>query len=291
MKIIYIAGDGRSGSTLLDSILSNIDGSLSVGECHRFWIRFYEGETSCSCSKLITNCELWSSVDREMKNRFEDYNPEYFREQVIEIQKHKNFKKIPKLINSKTWQPFCEHVIFFYEIIGKHAKNEIIIDSSKSISWAYFLETLNFTDIYIIHLERKLTSVANSWKKQILLPEYTLKEVYMPVKSITLSTKSWVKIKVLAKSLKSANHYLFVSYEKLCEHPDLWLENIKSFVNEEFDVTKLAMQKTHAIGGNPMRAKSNEHIKIKPQQERFNNLNTIEILFLKIINKLCKTFL
>lgn len=291
MKIIYIAGDGRSGSTLLDSILSNIDGSLSVGECHRFWIRFYEGETHCACGKMITDCELWSDVDIQLRERFDDYAPEQFKKRVIEIQQYRNFKKIPVLVASQEWQSFCEQVKAFYEIIASHAKNKVIIDSSKSISWAYFLEQLAFSEIYIIHLERNLPSVANSWRKKILLPEYSSKEVYMPVKSILLSTKSWVKIKVMAKRLKRADHYLFVSYEKLCKQPDLWLKKIKSFVNEDLNLEHLQMLPTHAIGGNPMRAKNNDAIRIEPQKDRFKNLNPLQLLFLKAVNGFAKTFL
>ena len=291
MKIIYIAGDGRSGSTLLDSILSNIDGSLSVGECHRFWIRFYEGETRCACGEIITECELWNKVDHQMRQRFVEYDPEIFKKRVVEIQLFKNFKKIPKLISSEMWQPFCVQVKAFYEIIASHSEKNIVIDSSKSISWAYFLEQLDFANLYIIHLERKLPSVANSWRKQMLLPEYTSKEVYMPVKSVALSTKSWLKVKVMAKRLKKADHYLFVSYEMFCKQPDVWLQKIKYFINEDFDVAKMQMQKTHAIGGNPMRAKNNNTIKIEPQQDRFKNLNIFQLSFLKVVNGFAKTFL
>jgi len=291
MKIIYIAGDGRSGSTLLDSILSNIDGSLSVGECHRFWIRFYEGETRCACGKMITDCELWSDVDKQLRQRFDDYAPEQFKKRVQEIQQYRNFKKIPVIVVSEAWQSFCEQVKAFYEIIASHTKNGVVIDSSKSVSWAYFLEQLAFSELYIIHLERNLPSVANSWRKQIVLPEYTSKEVYMPVKSIVLSTKSWLKIKVMAKRLKRADHYLFVSYEKLCAQPDLWLQKIKAFVQEDFDLSQLHMLPTHAIGGNPMRAKGDDSIKIIPQKDRFKNLNAFQLVFLKLVNGFAKTFL
>jgi|AntDeeMinimDraft_4_1070355.scaffolds.fasta_scaffold02973_4 hypothetical protein len=40
IKIIYIAGDGRFGSTILDAVLANTENSLSNGECNRFWQRF-----------------------------------------------------------------------------------------------------------------------------------------------------------------------------------------------------------------------------------------------------------
>ena len=291
-KIIYIAGDGRSGSTLLDSILANIDGSLSVGECHRFWNRFYKGETHCACGTLMTECELWSDVDKKLHDRFNNYDPTQFKKQVKEIQLYKNFNKIPLLVASEAWKPFCEQVKAFYEIIGSHAKNTIIIDSSKSISWAFFLKHLAFSEVYIIHLERNLPAVANSWRKRIPLPEYTSKDVFMPVKSVLLSTKSWLKIKVMAARLKDADHYLFVSYETLCKEPDFWLQKIKTFVQEDFDTTQLCMQPTHAIGGNPMRANNSDTvIRIKSHKELYKNLNIFQLLFLKAVNGYAKMFL
>jgi len=291
VKIIYIAGDGRSGSTLLDSILSNIDGSLSVGECHRFWNRFYEGETLCSCGNKITDCELWNKVDKQLKARFVDYNPNEFKARVIEIQKYKNFDKIPHIVSSEAWKPFCEQVIAYYKIIAVYNKRGAIIDSSKSISWCYFLEQLNFSELYIIHLERNLSSVANSWKKHILLPEYDQKEVLMPIKSIALSTKIWLKVKLMARRLKKAEHYLFISYEGLCKNPEHSLRKIKAFVDEDFDNKNLKMQPTHAIGGNPMRAHSNHNISIVSHKDINKNLNKFEHISLKFVNQLANIFI
>ncbi|MEO6818442.1 MAG: hypothetical protein ABI204_01850 [Ginsengibacter sp.] len=49
INIIYLAGDGRSSSTFLDYVLSNIDNSIPVDECHRFWVEMNERETLCGC--------------------------------------------------------------------------------------------------------------------------------------------------------------------------------------------------------------------------------------------------
>ncbi|MBL4663658.1 MAG: hypothetical protein JKY22_08925, partial [Flavobacteriaceae bacterium] len=182
IKIIFIAGDGRSGSTLLDTVLSNVEESISVGECHRFWVRYVENESHCACSKVMQNCSLWSKVEQKLQDKFPDYSASEFEKKVREIQYYKNFKRIPSLLKSEEWVYFAEVVKAFYTTISEVSESKCIIDSSKSMPWAYLLQQMDGFDVRIIHLERNLTEVANSWKKIIRLPEYTKREVFMPKK-------------------------------------------------------------------------------------------------------------
>jgi len=290
-KIIYIAGDGRSGSTLLDSILSNIEGSVSVGECHRFWVRFYEKETLCGCGEKIERCTLWSKIDEKLHQKFPDYDSEFIREKVKEIQYFKNFKKIPKLLQTKEWQDFAEIVIYFYNQIAETSQRNIIIDSSKSIGWCYFLQNIGVFDLRIIHLERNLASVANSWKKKMILPEYYDKDVFMPQKTNKVILKSWIKIKVLALALKKNNYFMFLKYESFCQKPEFWLTKIKEFVGEPFDITEFIMIPTHSIGGNPMRSGSNKKIVISNKKVDLHHLNFFEKVFFKSSSIIAKTFI
>ncbi len=291
IKIIYIAGDGRSGSTLLDAILSNIKDSISVGECHRFWVRFYEKETLCGCRKKIEDCELWSQIDTQLKIKFSEYNQDVFKQQVKEIQYYKNFKRIPKLIKSKKWQLFSEVVKTFYGLIASITGKDIIIDSSKSMSWAYLLYHLDFCDFRVIHLERNLVAVANSWKKDVILPEYHSKRVMMPKKTNILILKSWFKIKILARFLRKSSNYLYVSYEKLCENPKRCLLTIQTSIEESFEISSLNYNCNHAIGGNPMRIKIRNEIVITRKKEKLVQLNRIEKLFFIISNWFAKVFI
>ncbi|NND64119.1 MAG: hypothetical protein HKN48_13085, partial [Flavobacteriaceae bacterium] len=137
VKVIYIAGDGRSGSTLLDSVLSNIKDSISVGECCRFWVRFNEAESLCGCAEMISDCTLWSEINRRLKSEFPSYDALEFQQKVKEIQFYKNFQNLPKLLDTEEWREFREVVSFFYRSISEVTGKQTIIDSSKSIPWAY----------------------------------------------------------------------------------------------------------------------------------------------------------
>lgn len=288
MKIVYIMGDGRSGSTLLDSILSNLSESISVGECNRFWVRYYEGKTRCGCGEHMQQCTLWSEVHQRLEKRLHNYNPEAFQRQVKEIQLYKNYKQLSNLINSPDWQDFTTVVKEYYSLIAEITGKRIIIDSSKGVSWAYVLQSLDFADVRILHLERKLQAVANSWKKDIRLPEYIEVEEWMPKRSNRQIIKTWLKIKVMAKSINRNGSYLYLSYEELCKRPEFWLQKVAYFVEEKLNVASLIAKPNHAIGGNPMRSNLANEISIERPTKNLTHLNSLERLGFSLIYQLTK---
>ncbi|MEO6819285.1 MAG: hypothetical protein ABI266_06010 [Ginsengibacter sp.] len=287
MKIIYIAGDGRSGSTILDSVLGNIEGSISVGECARFWKRFQEKDTLCGCGDKIEACLLWSKVDEVLKSNFVNYDITDVISKVNYIRQFNNYKNIPSIVSNTEWKEFCEIIILFYRTIAKVAGKEIIIDSSKYPNWIYFLSELNFCEIKIIHLERNLQSVANSWKKIVYLPEYYDKQVLMPIKSNYVILKSWIKVKYLSSKLKKNSDYLFINYEDFCHNTPLYLKKLESFLGIIFKL-ELIMPFNHSIGGNPVRSSHSKIIKITDVKDSLKNLNTFEKFYFPLLNNAMK---
>lgn len=64
-KIIYIAGLGHSGSTLLDMSLGTLPGVVGLGELKTILddrTRDNHYTSFCSCGKKATDCEIWSRV-------------------------------------------------------------------------------------------------------------------------------------------------------------------------------------------------------------------------------------
>lgn len=60
-KILYIAGYGRSGSSVLSRMLGYADGFVSVGEFWRVRGEVRDGGM-CSCGSRIADCRFWSGV-------------------------------------------------------------------------------------------------------------------------------------------------------------------------------------------------------------------------------------
>ena len=62
VKVLFIAGSGRSGSTIIERILSQIKGFTSVGEICFIWDRGIIENNLCSCNKPFNECEHWGAI-------------------------------------------------------------------------------------------------------------------------------------------------------------------------------------------------------------------------------------
>lgn len=282
IRIICIVGDGRSGSTLLDSILSNILGSTSVGECSRYWTRWIEGESYCGCDEKITVCPMWSKITQKLQESLPSYKHDQFFKELQEIQYFKNFKKIKNLNKTKEGKAFLNVIASLYHHISEISGSKIIIDSSKSISWARLLQQIQNVDVKVLHLERSLVEVANSWKKEIILPEYKDKRVFMPKKSNFLIIKTWLKVKLLSRYLKGES-YFFVLYSDLQNDSEKEVERILEYLEVTIQKPWVFLP-GHFIGGNPMRYSNKGEIRVSNKQDRLRNLNHLERIMFKFVH-------
>src|SRR4051794_12356388 len=61
-KVLYITGWGRSGTTILDNLLGQVDGFVSTGELHYVWKRGLRDNRLCGCGQPLRDCETWQQV-------------------------------------------------------------------------------------------------------------------------------------------------------------------------------------------------------------------------------------
>ncbi|MDQ3328808.1 MAG: sulfotransferase, partial [Chloroflexota bacterium] len=62
VKVLYIAGFGRSGSTIMDNILGQLDGVFSGGELRSLWYHGLTGNILCGCGERFRECPVWERV-------------------------------------------------------------------------------------------------------------------------------------------------------------------------------------------------------------------------------------
>jgi hypothetical protein len=60
-KLIYFSGVGRSGSTVLTSILAEAPRVCSIGEFLQFGVNFERG-ARCECGELLGDCRFWRNI-------------------------------------------------------------------------------------------------------------------------------------------------------------------------------------------------------------------------------------
>ena len=287
VKILAIAGAGRSGSTLLDKILGQEENIVSVGELDHVWDAGFKQNLLCSCYTPFKRCRFWNDVFDEAFGGMHNVNADEIMElkesvdraifaPFIAIQ----WLRTPRY--SRDLNVYVDILSKLYKAVHKISNNRIILDSSKSPSYLHALRLATNTELNLIHLVRDSRAVAYSWRRKKLIAQSQEKEEYMPTQNIAKSSIQWSVRNILAYSLKSFSHsYQLVRYEDFVKEPQSVLTNIMTNLDIEnckFScLTEKSPNKTeiHAILGNPIRFEKGP-LRIRADMEWKDKLETQE---------------
>jgi len=75
-RIVFIGGYARTGSTLLDRLLGEIDGFASFGELRHVWRRCFIDNQLCGCGRPFRECPFWTAAVDEAFGGFGGVDPE-----------------------------------------------------------------------------------------------------------------------------------------------------------------------------------------------------------------------
>lgn len=162
-KIIFIAGNGRSGSTLLDILLGSSANAFGGGELTNI-SRDTIFDEFCSCQSKIGNCELWTTV---YKTWLENSNITLEKYKFLKYKFERNKSTLRVLVNyifpTKDFKNYRESTYQLFSAIHKVTGKNIIIDSSKSPQRILILK--KYQNLTVFHLCRNARGVLNSAKK------------------------------------------------------------------------------------------------------------------------------
>jgi hypothetical protein len=169
VKVLFIAGGGRSGSTLLHNVLGQIDGVTAVGELRYVWGRAALKNQSCGCGVRFSDCEFWREV---MDRAFGGLDPAMARE-MLDFTESFRIRNLPltglppvRRRELARLEPYIARLDRLYAAIQEVAGCQVIVDSSKNPSYGYVLGHVDGVDAYYLHLVRDAPPVAYSWGKQ-----------------------------------------------------------------------------------------------------------------------------
>jgi hypothetical protein len=274
-KILYIVGWGRSGSTLLDILLGQIDGFASTGELRYIWERGVIGDWICGCQRSVKTCPLWSEVlDAVIATRVEDA-----RTIVRWQQQATRFRHTPRLLHrtpsdvgkEDALRSYISVMQRLYSAIGEATGARVIVDSSKRPSDAAALALAPDLELYVVHLVRDPRAVAHSWLRS---------QPGIDRHGVVNSTMSWLAWNVMSDGVRSKlpRRSMLVRYETFVQDPRSTLGRIVELVGEDpshvpqahgrvFDV-----RETHTVSGNPRRFHSGL-MEVRPDDEWRDHLS------------------
>ena len=278
LKIIYIAGHTRSGSTLLDRLLGQIEGVFSIGEARGAWDVFAE-KWLCECGIPAINCPFWSEV---LKEAFGKVSVSVFKQlKALQLSvsriRHLPFLSFPSVGPDdfkRQYIEYLDHIDRFYKSIAKIADSRVIVDSSKNPAHALLLNSLPNVEVCVIHLVRDSRAVAFSWQRKRKRPEVAQGNAYQETYGPFLSALQWDWGNMATEWLRFFVHsYIRLRYEDLAMSPKETIQAIVDHFNLDnsrldFFVDKHTVKIVpgHTIFGNPMRMQHGQ-INIKPDIE------------------------
>jgi hypothetical protein len=258
LKVIYIAGWGRSGSTLLDTLLGQIDGFFSTGELRYIWERGVIGEWTCGCQRSVKTCPLWSAVLADLTE-----GGTADAATIVEWQRRATrFRHTPSVLaqtpadlDDVPLRSYIDVRRRLFLAIRRATSARVIVDSSKLPADAAALALAPDLELYVVHLVRDPRAVAYSWRR---------KQAGIDRHGVIDSTGSWLAWNLMTDRVRSRlpQRSMLLRYEDFAADPSAVLMRIVELVGEEpssvpesrggiFDV-----RETHTVSGNPRRFRS-----------------------------------
>lgn len=264
IRIVFIAGFGRNGGTLLDRILGATPGFSSLGEIYFLWAKGLNRNELCNCGQPLRQCSFWSEV---LADTFGAGQVPDGTEMMRLVERVDKTRWIPSLVSPLRPPGFSANLDRYRDVLGRltralheHSGGDILVDSSKFASHAIILSQIPDVDLRVLHLVRDSRAAAFSWLKKMRMPEVTEGDAYIPRYGPVNSSVQWLYRNLGSHVLRRrAQAYMRVRYEEFAASPRATVERIVSwagapeaelpFVSE--NVVQLVSG--HTQSGNPNR--------------------------------------
>ena len=273
VRVVYLGGLGRSGTTLLERLLGEVPGIVACGEIVHLWQRGVAENERCGCGLEFAACDFWKQVGKEAFggwDKIDTVRIGHLRDTVDRT------RMIPRL--SRRTRPsqrprsdlaeYAGYYLSLYRGIAAVSGCGALVDSSKHASLAFCLSRCEEIDLRVIHVVRDSRAVAYSWTTKVARPETDAAgparymTTYPPIRAAGHWNAQNGALQLLARG---GTPVLRVRYEDLVDTPEQTLRRVAtfagvpagslglSFLHTEGDSNYADLTKSHTASGNPMR--------------------------------------
>ncbi|MFW6415594.1 MAG: sulfotransferase family protein, partial [Thermodesulfobacteriota bacterium] len=205
MKLIYIVGMGRSGSTLLDILLDAHSQVQALGGVRR--LAHYVQKHPCPCgAPSFRECDFWSRLEQELQSRH--------GRGLMDL-----------AVNARDKEIFRKDNLLLFQTASKVGGKPYITDNSKSAGRLTRLIQIPEIEVVPVHVIRDPRGRAQSLRKR-------KNQSYIPTFSYTHRSLR------LYRLLRNREH-IVVNYEQLAKDPEGQLAKLMHRLDLEFEPDQL----------------------------------------------------
>lgn len=259
LSVLYIAGYGRSGTTLLSIALEQHPALFSAGEIHELTRHAWSQNTFCSCGLHLQECAFWAGVMR----RWLPAGNEKFLEDYVGLQKKfEPLSVLPSKAGGAAFDRFAAPTARLFQEIAAASGKNLIVDSSKMPGRAAALARMPGLNVYVVHLVRDGRGVAWSLSKSYARDVSAGLQREIKPKSALRTSLRWSMVNLATEGLKRAvgpDRYLFVRYEDFVTDPASIMTRIGEMIGVDLSAAgaRIAqgegIKAGHQIAGNRLR--------------------------------------
>jgi LPS sulfotransferase NodH len=284
MKLIYIAGAGRSGSTLLGQMLNALPDFFFAGEVRNIWYECLELNEPCGSGERFRDCEFWKQVIAEAFGAPENIDLAAIMKMHLSVARERYtpllmlFNRAPgEFFSGRSGRAQFQQVLGrIYHAIARVSGKDVVVDSSHEVSQALMLAGLPGIELKFIHLVRDSRAVAFSDSRTKYQYEIGGERRPMIRDGAVTSALKWGwrnfwasrSAQLQARGMK----YARLRYEDLVRAPaDALAATLRSLGFGEQDLsfiegTSVRVGSNHAISANPVKF-ADGAVQIKPDDE------------------------
>lgn len=264
VRVLYIAGWVRSGSTLLGNLLGHVDGCFFAGELRFLGEKAWRENRLCGCGKPVFECEVWAEIRSRVEQRFG--RPGLSLLEAFPGSALRTRSLATGLLPMAARSPSPEErealavLAGLYQLTAEVAHASVIVDTSKSPVYADLLRRIPTIRLDIIHLVRDPRATAFSLSKRRYDPSSRVFQTRAgPVRS-ALMWGTWnLSAERLGNDPAGNGSYLRIRYEDFAADP---LEVLRSVGKSAglageppsvSDEGRVLLRANHSVVGNPNR--------------------------------------
>ena len=281
VKVLFLAGKGRSGGTLLANLLGQVPGFCNVGELNRLWDSGLVHNHRCGCGLPVQECATWSAILDEADALLAGTGLVPLATARIDVDQAAvvRWPRLLRLLRSRVdsrdrWTALERYTTATAAVYGGIASvtgARVVVDSSRLPFEPVALGLVPGADARIGHVVRDPRAVVFSWKRSRLFTDRDTGE-HLPRFGAAFSTSSWLARNMVVEVLRRRRPSLRVSYDELAREPAKVLRELADFVGEPagdlgfLTSATATLVPTHSVGGNPVRMVSGA-VAITPDDE------------------------
>lgn len=264
VTVLYIAGSGRSGSTVITTILGQLPECFAAGELRYLWQRGVELDHLCGCGALFSQCPVWTSVMAQVRSVAPGVDETGVGRRLLHRLRIARLPSmaVRRLLGRPPVPPHADDDVIaaLYRAVADRTGAPVVVDSSKLPPYGMLLSQLPGIDLRVLQVVRDPRAAAFSWRRTRESrdrPEGSLMQRQETWKSSVL----WLIWNLVAATAWRTGdpRVMRVRYEDFVAAPLATMERVAVHVGADpaglpfVTDDSVTLAPTHSVAGNPNR--------------------------------------